>query len=578
MSEGFSPLAGQLTACLRRLHPEAPESVLQLARRACEALEEGHVCVELSSQEMTTAQAASELVGAPGDYKPLVLDGALLYLARYWHYEASLAHNLKQRAGFRDDVDLSLLRRDLDGLFPHNSQGPDKQKSAAAAAVLRQLCVISGGPGTGKTSTVIRILAALQSQHGGSLRIGLAAPTGKAAARMQEAIRGAKQRLDWDKAVQDAIPENAVTLHRLLGVRPDSVYFRHHAAKLLPYDVLVVDEASMIDLALMAKLLDALPPACRLILLGDKDQLSSVEAGSVFGDICRGGEYSDAFLGLLAQAGAPPGPSAQTGSASDFSPPSLADSLLLLHHSHRFAAGGGIGELARMFNDGQAEAAFTLLSQEADDIVWRQGRFAMLKADLLRRMEQGYAGYFSAVRRGDALAALAAFNGFRVLTAHREGECGAENLSRLLEERIKQRLNLHYRMVWYPGRAVMITRNDYGLRLFNGDIGIALEREGQPRVYFEDADGRLRDLAPGRLPEHQPVYAMTVHKSQGSEFDEVLLLLPEQASPVLNRPLVYTAVTRAKRRVELWGQPEILAHALAAMPLRASGLRARLLE
>ncbi|WP_054774690.1 exodeoxyribonuclease V subunit alpha [Methylogaea oryzae] len=339
----------------------------------------------------------------------------------------------------------------------------------------------------------------------------------------------------------------------------------------MPLDVLVVDEASMIDLALMAKLLDALPPGCRLILLGDKDQLASVEAGSVFGDICAGGRYSDGFLALLREAGAPV---AAAGEGPASSP--LSDSILLLRHSHRFAADSGIGALARLFNDGQAEPALALLARGENGIAWQQGRFAQLKDDLLRRMEEGYAGYFDAVRQGDAAAALAAFNRFRALTAHREGDGGAENLNRLLEERLKQRRNLNYRTVWYPGRAVMISRNDYNLRLFNGDIGIALEDGGQLRVFFEDGEGRVRGLAPGRLPEHQPVYAMTVHKSQGSEFDEVLLALPDQASPVLNRPLAYTAVTRAKQRAEIWGTAEALTRALAALPARASGLRERL--
>ncbi len=582
-----TPLARQFAACLRRFDADMDPSVEWAARLLSQAVSDCHVCLEmtrLAGRELEpgrrlpplpawkAALAASTVVGGPGEFKPLILEGDRLYLARYWLYEKNLAENLLARASLGcEDVDVLRLRADLDRLFAYNAgQHPDWQKIAAATAAMRRFCVISGGPGTGKTSTVVRILAALQAQAGGGLRIALAAPTGKAANRMQESIRTQKQRLDVPPDIVDAIPENASTLHRLLGSKPDSVYFRHYRDNPLPADVVVVDEASMIDLALMAKLTDALPSCARLILLGDKDQLDAVEAGAVFGDICAGGGRSKEFLERLRQS---------TGEGLDHemgagSP--LGDSLALLRHSHRFGTGSGIGELARRVNTaGDAETVLAILrSGRFEDIAWRP-RFS--ENDLLARMEKGYQAYFEAVEgRAGAREVLATFNRFRVLAAHREGPASAASANRAFEALCRERLHVPLHERWYPGRPVVVTRNDYALRLFNGDVGVCLKSEGELRVCFEDADGKQRNLAPARLPEHEPAYAMTVHKSQGSEFGEALLLLPEIASPVLNRPLVYTAVTRARHLAEIWGGEKVLAAALRRAPERGSGLRERL--
>jgi len=564
----LSPLSRQFAACLARLDPQAGPAVLQAAWLASEAVADGDVCVDLVAwagqrcwndalspgvvfpelDEWENALRASCLTGAPGEFAPLILDGRhRLYLARYWHYESLLATDLLARAAAPSaDLDEERLHRDLDQLFASNAgEGPDWQKRAAATAVRQRLCVISGGPGTGKTTTVVRLQAALQMHYRGSLVIRLAAPTGKAAARMQEAVRGAKGRLAIPPEILAVIPEQAGTLHRLLGARPDSSRFRHGRDNRLPLDVLVVDEASMIDLALMAKLVEALPPHARLILLGDKDQLSSVEAGAVFGDICAGGEGG------------------------------LAASIALLHKSYRFDAVGGIGKLARAVRDGEADGALELLAQDGSpDFKW----IVPTGSDDLRQLLlEGYREYGGALRERAAPEMLFDhFGRFRALCAHREGPSGVTGLNTLLEDALRREGIIPPRETWYYGRPVMVTRNDYNLMLFNGDVGIVAERDGERRVFFQGADGQLRDFAPGWLPQHETVFAMTVHKSQGSEFEHVLLALPDESSPALNRALVYTAITRAKRRIILRAGRDILARAIATQAERVSGLTERL--
>jgi exodeoxyribonuclease V alpha subunit len=569
----LSPLSRQFAAALLRLDPTAGSAVIHAAWLASETVAEGHVCVDLAAcagqrrwqdaqqpgvvlpplAEWVGQLRASRLVGGAGDYAPLILDQSeRLYLARYWRYECILAADLLGRAAMPcGEVDMSRLQADLDRLFGAAGGGePDWQRAAAEKAVLRRLCVISGGPGTGKTSTVVRILAALQMHYHGTLTIRLAAPTGKAAARMQEAVRNAKGRLGVAPDILAAIPEQAATLHRLLGSRPDSGKFRHGRAYPLPLDVLVVDEASMIDLALMAKLVEAMPPGARLILLGDKDQLASVEAGAVFGDICAGaGEGGKDFAAAIA----------------------------LLHKSYRFGADSGIGKLAQAIRLGDADRALAVLGADVDEIAWHRGGGRDDSAVLVKRLRDGYREYLDALRGEASPAGLFdLFGRFRALCAHREGSSGVAGLNQLLEDDLRRAGEIPRRGDWYHGRPVMVTQNEYNLALFNGDIGIAMAVGGELRVVFQGADGRLRDFAPGRLPPHETVYAMTVHKSQGSEFDEVMLVLPDDATPVVNRALVYTAVTRARRRIELWGRQEVLVQAVGRAAMRTSGLKDRL--
>jgi exodeoxyribonuclease V alpha subunit len=581
----LGPLERAFIASLQRLEPATPDTVLAAAALCCEALAAGDVCLPLarfankrpwpdSDFSLPALEAwrdqllGSPLVGVPNDYAPLILDRERLYLARYQAYEQHLAEQLLARAADAPEIDEQQLSESLTRLFAFNQQSPDWQRLAAAQAVRRRLAVISGGPGTGKTTTVVRLLAALLEQPGGErLAIGLAAPTGKAAARMAEAIRNAKADLPVSDAVKAALPDEAGTLHRLLGSRGDSPRVRHDAANPLALDVLVVDEASMVDLALMAKLVAALPPKARLILLGDKDQLAAVEAGAVFAELCEGRGFDAQAAADLQRITGQPVP-AETPLSR------LGDAVVLLIHSHRFAGDSGIGELARRINGGDAKGTVALLQENRADLAWNA---TPNPTSLIERLEQGYAPYLQAARQAVPTAAFDAFNGFRALTAQREGTFGVTGINEALEARFKRRLGVPARERWYPGRAVMVRQNDYALGLFNGDIGLCLKTEHGLRVFFEGDDG-YRGFAPARLPSHDSAFAMTVHKSQGSEFAEVLLALPEQPSPLLTRSLFYTGITRAKKKVEIWALPTRLAEAVSTRAERAAGLAQRLMR
>lgn len=533
------------------------------------------------TDDWLAALRASSVVGWPGTRQPLVLDRrGRLYLYRYWRYEQLLADDLRRRAEAAETVDAPQLRADLERLFPRHPQliGPDWQKIAAATAALKRVCVISGGPGTGKTSTVLKILALLAAQqYDRPLRIAMAAPTGKAAARMQESIRAAKPALNLPPEQAAQIPEEASTLHRLLGGRPDSVYFRHDRDNPLPLDALVVDEVSMVGLALLAKTVAALPPSARLILLGDKDQLASVEAGAVLGEICFGaGRFTPEFgqrLQALTGEVLPPGRDA---------PSPLVNAIILLRHSYRFDAASGIGALARAVNRGKSTIAEALLADpQHQDIDWRTLTDPdALPEQLAAPVINGFTAYLEAVRdNAEPPIIFAAFNQFRVLCAVRKGPFGVEALNQLCENALQGQGLIDARLTWYPGRPVMITHNDYNLRLFNGDIGLTLtdpDDTKRVKVFFVGNDGALRSFAPARLPEHQTVYAMTVHKSQGSEFDQILVVTPNEASPVLSRELIYTALTRAKQRAVFYGTPPVFAAAMEQRLRRSSGLRDRL--
>jgi exodeoxyribonuclease V alpha subunit len=575
-ADGTSGLEGHLTELLMQLAEMRDPELARILTRLAAMTAAGHACIDLRDGTESAGAArlldeylsGTPIIGPPGELKPIVLDGdGRLYLRRYWDYEQRLAADLRARAERLHAVDEGSLRRGLARLFP--SEGENWQKAAAAVAVARGLCILSGGPGTGKTTTVVRVLALIGELHRHApLRIALAAPTGKAAARMQEAVRQARAQLPVSAEVQALIPDSASTLHRLLGGTPESAHFRFHRGRPLPLDMLVVDEASMVDLALMAKLVDALPAHARLLLVGDKDQLASVEPGAVLGSLCPArNAYTPAFASWLRSVTGQDVPV----DATSVSP--LRDAIVLLERSYRFAAGGGIAALAGAVRDGDAARALEAL-RSGGEIVWvnepmDRGRWRAAVEPHARR-------YAQAVGGGDPAAAFGAFAEFRVLAAVRQGAAGVEWLNSEFERVLAAELGVTAARGWFAGRAIMVRHNHHGLHLFNGDIGVALNMagEGGLRVVFQAPDGRYRMLAPARLPEHEPAYALTIHKSQGSEFGHVLVLLPAADAPVLTRELLYTAVTRARNRVEIWAPEEALRAAIGRRTERASGLRA----
>lgn len=515
---------------------------------------------------------------------PLVAQGKLLYLRRNWQAEQQIIQAIGQRLAQDLPVPDGLSER-LASLFVSDAASlqPDLQKVACAMAVRAPLTLITGGPGTGKTTTVVRLLALLQAlaRDAGErpLHIQLAAPTGKAAARLGQSISGSLAQLPADARAD--IPAQAVTLHRLLA----------SAQQGMSADVVVVDEASMIDLEMMARLLAAVPVSSRLILLGDKDQLASVEAGAVMGQLCATADQGlynvDTLAWLQRYAGEDLSPWAGAGAA-------LAQQTVMLRHSRRFDANSGIGQWARAVNAGQVVQAqqwwplLPLAHAQADSssdvsrlAVGEDRQLPGLRALVRHAWQPLLAALQTSAQDEDALSewaagCLAQLGRFGLLCALREGPWGLNSLN----QQARRWLGLDGLQEWYAGRPVMVTRNDYTLNLMNGDVGLCLHHPNKGlRVVFASADGGgVRWLLPSRLSSVETAFAMTVHKSQGSEFDQVVLVLPEQSTPVLTRELVYTGITRARSRLTLAVPNEqVLWQAIARRVQRAGGLSAGVL-
>jgi exodeoxyribonuclease V alpha subunit len=519
-------------------------------------------------------------VGRPGDFCPLILDEKnRLYLYRYWEYEKKLSDSIKKRVE-KDitGIDLVLLKESLKRLF-QDSTGSDInwQKVASFTAMFKRFCVISGGPGTGKTTTVAKILALLLEQADkGKLRIMLAAPTGKAAARLMESIKHAKEKLDCRYEVKDALPAEASTIHRMLKTLPGSPYFRHNAENPLLADVVVVDEASMVDLALMSKLVQAIPDHARLILMGDKDQLASVEAGSVLGDICNRDDVHRFSEGFCYKVNELAGENLGTECKLPKDRTGLLDCIVCLKKSYRFEENSGIGGLSRAINQGDPDQpVYRLKRSENKGIIWKEilSQKNLLQA-LAKRVIQGYSEY---LETADPSRALDLFNRFKILCAVKIGPFGVDAVNTFAEQVLSQEGLINPGNLWYRGRPILITRNDYNLGLFNGDIGIIMPVPGSDSndlyAFFSGTSGEPKRFLPHRLPEHETVYAMTVHKSQGSEFDNVILVLPDKDYPVLTRELIYTGVTRARQNVSIWGNESVLRASISRQIERTSGLR-----
>ncbi|NWA63910.1 exodeoxyribonuclease V subunit alpha [Pantoea sp. B9002] len=578
---------------------EQPARLLLAACLSAEA-GDGHVCLPLSQlsrdnlfkgRHAELAQAIWQAAGEPQDWPailagwsalssseqaaPIVLSEDRLYLHRLWHNEGQVARFFQSQSTAQPFAP-EQVRQVLDQLF--GSEPDNWQKIAAAVALTQKTAVISGGPGTGKTTTVAKLLAALIRLSEGALRIQLAAPTGKAAARLTESLGKALQKLPVSEAERQRFPADATTLHRLLGAQPETQRLRYHAGNPLHLDVLVVDEASMVDLGMMANLIAALPAQARVVFLGDRDQLASVEAGAVLGDICRCAEagYSPMRAAQLSEL-----TGSQVAGIDDISAPAVRDAICLLRQSYRFDANSGIGQLAAAVNAGDAKAVEAAFKAGFSDITRQPLQDADAYQAMLTEIAAGYQPFLKLIsQRADPAEIIAAFGRYQLLCALREGPFGVQGLNQRIEQKLMQ-LQLIRRPTggsrWYQGRPVMVTRNDSALGLFNGDIGITLfDEEGLLKVFFPLPDGSIKAVQPSRLPTHDTAWAMTVHKSQGSEFDHTALVMPAQFLPVLTRELIYTAITRARKQLTLYSDDGVFRRAVQLRTQRRSGLLERL--
>jgi exodeoxyribonuclease V alpha subunit len=573
---------------IARLGREEAEPVQLALALAVRALRLGSVCVDLAEVHHTVTGDGEDPVdvsalpwpdpaewpavcersplvtvgpdGAAG--RPLRLAHGLLYLDRYWRDEDLVGRELRSRAESAPPVDLPAMRAALDRLFP----GPGRQRLAAGVSVLRWVSVIAGGPGTGKTTTIARLLAVLADQPGGAPRIALAAPTGKAAARLQEAVHevaGQLPAVDRDR-LGDL---RAMTLHRLLGWRPDSrTRFRHDRNNRLPYDVVVVDETSMVSLTLMARLFEAVRPSARLILVGDPDQLASVEAGAVLGDIVSAPGTPDPDLERRLH---------EVGAASPADDHTV-NGVVVLDRTWRF--GRSIAALASHIRAGDADSALALLRSAPDDVEFvdtatladrRPTGLDGLRADIVSSARV----LTDAALGGDADAALRGLNTHRLLCAHRRGPYGVSRWTAEIETWLAAELPPDSDSGdWYPGRPLLITTNDYSLGLYNGDTGVVIRDGDSVRAAFARGGSSVL-VPPFRLSDVETVYAMTVHRGQGSQFDRVSLVLPDAASPLLTRELLYTAITRARTHIRILGTGDAVRAAITRPVARSSGLR-----
>ena len=500
-------------------------------------------------KEWLAGFADSKAVGGPDVQTPLVIDPAnRLYLRRYWNYQERLGKALRERAARNNLKE----RRFITAEPTHCSRGGTRE-AAIEAAVENYLTIISGGPGTGKTTAVLDVLKRLLEQADEEpLRVALVAPTGKAAVRLEETIRNRLQRLECSDEIRARIPTTASTIHRLLGRRGNSVYFRHDQRNPLPLDLLVIDEASMVALPLLCKVFDALRADCHVILLGDHEQLASVEPGAVLADIVE-------------------------AAASGESP--LSQAVARLEKNYRFSEKSGVHRLCEVVRQGKSDQAIQILREHSHpDIVSREIHQApKLVTSFAEVILNGFSSF---VIEREPAAALKKLENFRVLAALRRGPFGVVGLNREIERiLLNAELIPEQKTPSYSGRPILITKNDYQLQLFNGDVGVLLPDPAETDdpnhlwAWFMGKENVPRRFAPGRLPEYQSAYAMTVHKSQGSEFDRVLFILPDEDVPVLTRELIYTGLTRARSQVELWWNEAVFAKAVSRRAERNSGLR-----
>jgi exodeoxyribonuclease V, alpha subunit len=561
---------------------------------------DGHICLDLNDiagkiifksedgkniiecpqlQSWLASLKSTSCLGVPGDFKPLILDEkSRLYLQRYWQYEKDVAEYISTSISKTNEMklDTSKLQKKLNLYFDEiDKHKINWQKIAAIAALSKKFLVISGSPGTGKTTAITKIMALILDMENRALRIALAAPTGKAAARLQESIKKTKEKLNCIAAIKEMIPNEAQTIHRLLGSINNSPYFQFNKKNQLPYDLVVIDEASMVDLPLLAKLIVALPPEASLILLGDKDQLASVEAGAVLGDICGQGTpniFSPEFARDISSLS---GKEIESGNLTA----GIQDNIIHLQKNYRFPDQSGIGLLSQTVNNGHSQEAVELLrSGKYVDIHWTElaeseNLFKLFGEIVVERYQE----YLKAAVSGSDIPEniFDLFEKFRILCALRVGIWGTERMNVYVEKILRDAGLIKTRDVFYEGMPIMVLQNDYRLRLFNGDVGIILrdsDENDQLRAFFRDEHNSLRKYLPARLPKHETAWAMTVHKSQGSEFERVLLILSDRDVPLITRELIYTGITRARKVVDIWAGEDLLKRAISRRISRQSGL------
>ena len=576
----YEPLDFQLADLMLELNGDKNKTLKNCVLEISKSTREGQIAIPCTDHQQTELKKTN-IVGLADDYQPLILDNGYLYLRRYWQYQKSLSGQINSRlqatnntadnhevnnneAGNVDNTVNDWLNEKLNEYFPQEGSETDWQKIAAKRAFQQKFLVLSGGPGTGKTTTITRLLALLiedyiqqgiqqekqlkstkkntppllghfvQTGENQSIRIHLAAPTGKAAIRMLDAIRESQNGLSLSENILQQMPTKASTLHKLLGYVHGKVGFKHNKNNPLNTDLVIVDEASMIDIALMQKLLEAVPDHAKLILIGDKDQLSSVETGSVFTDICEGIKDSDSFV--------------------------------TLQKNWRFSNDSGIGQLAIATNNGDSDKAVDILIDEAKPECSLVSPQSLATNLLPHALIKHWESYFSVLHNPQSTIAdiFNAFNHYRVLCALRRGLNGSTIISQRIESTLlKQGLikSKGPNTSWYHGRPVMVTHNSYAKGLFNGDTGITLTRNGETKIYFPDEpdekEGSYKSIAPVRLPAHETTWAMTIHKSQGSEFDNITLILPHEVMPLLTRQLIYTGITRAKHSVQIVSNQDV---------------------
>lgn len=584
---GFSALDAALIEAFGSIWPDSDKAALHLAALNSWAVSRGHSCFTpdllaewLSSTEPRSRERAvhawhdalragewpqADFIGPAAGDSPIVVEGRRTWLRRYWRYEREIETALLSRTTpFATMPEADEVARVLDTLLPAVDAGEtDWQRVAAVTALRAPLTVICGGPGTGKTFTALRVLALIQHFAGHALRMGLAAPTGKAAQRLGESARLGLQILPLSEDQRASLPGEAMTLHRLLGFHPQSVQPARDASNLLDLDVLVVDECSMVDLPLMAKLLRALKPECRLILLGDPDQLPAVENGAVLATLAAENLHnlhSRESAQWIADSRA-----ARLEAGTGIS--AIGERIVRLERPRRFGGDSGIARLVRAIRLGDVEQVFASLS-DSDDILWNEQPWRLDSSTTRAALRESWQGLSTADSPSNALECLGRY---RILCALREGPRGVAGLNQAVASALHGALA---GQMFIAGRPILITSNQHALGLYNGDVGVLLgEQTGAPlRAWFARRDGGVQALLPAQLPPHESAYAMTVHKAQGSEFDAVELVLPDEPHPLLTREWLYTAASRARSNLRVHASREVISAALNQRTRRINGL------